>query len=86
LKKTAPLRVIRKKNIGSGASNTPKGSGGNKSESVIVRKYSVNQSSESSKKILPKTGSSSSQLLIFVGVLLIIGSFILIKQTNAIRK
>ncbi|MFU0786002.1 MAG: LPXTG cell wall anchor domain-containing protein [Enterococcus gilvus] len=75
-----------KKNIGSGASNTPKGSGGNKSESVIVRKYSVNQSSESSKKILPKTGSSSSQLLIFVGVLLIIGSFILIKQTNAIRK
>ncbi|WP_438849271.1 LPXTG cell wall anchor domain-containing protein [Enterococcus sp. AZ048] len=52
----------------------------------MVRKYSVNQSSESSKKILPKTGSSSSQLLIFVGVLLIIGSFILIKQTNAIRK
>ncbi|WP_137663290.1 LPXTG cell wall anchor domain-containing protein [Enterococcus hulanensis] len=72
-----------KGNLGGGAQNTPSNRGGS---NVTVRNQTVNGASESTKKELPKTGSVTDSLLIWCGITLIIGSAILIRKTNIVRK
>ena len=72
-----------KGNLGGGAQNTPSNRGGS---NVTVRNQTVNGASESTKKELPKTGSVTDSVLIWCGITLIIGSAILIKKTNVVRK
>lgn len=72
-----------KGNLGGGAQNTPSNRGGS---NVTVRNQTVNGASESTKKELPKTGSVTDSVLIWCGITLIIGSAILIRKTNIVRK
>ncbi|NVN77994.1 LPXTG cell wall anchor domain-containing protein [Enterococcus avium] len=71
---------------GKGMPNKPNGGGGTKSGNVSTWNYSVNRASDSTKKELPKTGISNNQLLIWCGILLIIGSVALIRKNNRAHK
>ncbi|EOH71853.1 LPXTG cell wall anchor domain-containing protein, partial [Enterococcus malodoratus] len=84
--KKEPTNDSKGKIGGNGTPNTPAGGNGAKAGNASVRNYSVNEASESSKKELPKTGNSSNYLLIWCGVLLIIGSIALMRKTNIVRK
>ena len=76
-----------KGNLGVNVSpNKPNGGGGSKNGNVSVNNYSVNGAPETTKKELPKTGNFNNYLLIWCGVLLIIGSCVLIRKTNNVRK